>query len=87
MQFGNNPAVYNEFLDIMKEFKSQRYAGSLSALPPQSDGNNSYQPAILSDYCSSSPFDVLGIREIGKKLRHDVIDSITLIMPSAMTKK
>ncbi|XP_048469911.1 paired amphipathic helix protein Sin3a-like [Rhincodon typus] len=23
MQFGNNPAVYNEFLDIMKEFKSQ----------------------------------------------------------------
>ena len=25
MQFGNQPQVYNDFLDIMKEFKSQRY--------------------------------------------------------------
>ena len=24
MQFGNQPQVYNDFLDIMKEFKSQR---------------------------------------------------------------
>lgn len=26
MQFGNQPQVYNDFLDIMKEFKSQRSA-------------------------------------------------------------
>ena len=25
LQFGNQPQVYNDFLDIMKEFKSQRY--------------------------------------------------------------
>ena len=25
LQFGNQPHVYNEFLDIMKEFKSQTY--------------------------------------------------------------
>ena len=25
LQFGNHPQVYNDFLDIMKEFKSQRY--------------------------------------------------------------
>jgi len=25
LQFGNVPAVYNDFLDIMKEFKSQQY--------------------------------------------------------------
>ena len=24
LQFGNQPQVYNDFLDIMKEFKSQR---------------------------------------------------------------
>lgn len=24
-KFGNQPQVYNDFLDIMKEFKSQRY--------------------------------------------------------------
>lgn len=24
LQFGNHPQVYNDFLDIMKEFKSQR---------------------------------------------------------------
>ena len=23
LQFGNQPSVYNDFLDIMKEFKSQ----------------------------------------------------------------
>ena len=27
LQFGNQPQVYNDFLDIMKEFKSQRYTG------------------------------------------------------------
>ena len=26
LQFGNQPQVYNDFLDIMKEFKSQRWA-------------------------------------------------------------
>ena len=26
LQFGNQPQVYNDFLDIMKEFKSQRSA-------------------------------------------------------------
>ena len=25
LQFGNQPQVYNDFLDIMKEFKSQTY--------------------------------------------------------------
>lgn len=25
LQFGNQPQVYNDFLDIMKEFKSQRW--------------------------------------------------------------
>lgn len=25
LQFGNKPQVYNDFLDIMKEFKSQRW--------------------------------------------------------------
>lgn len=25
LQFGSQPQVYNDFLDIMKEFKSQRY--------------------------------------------------------------
>lgn len=25
-KFGNQPQVYNDFLDIMKEFKSQRYS-------------------------------------------------------------
>ena len=25
LQFGNQPQVYNDFLDIMKEFKSQAY--------------------------------------------------------------
>lgn len=25
-KFGNHPQVYNDFLDIMKEFKSQRYS-------------------------------------------------------------
>ena len=30
LQFGNQPQVYNDFLDIMKEFKSQRYIYSLS---------------------------------------------------------
>jgi paired amphipathic helix protein Sin3a len=29
MQFGNQPQVYNDFLDIMKEFKSQRYSEKL----------------------------------------------------------
>lgn len=28
LQFGNQPQVYNDFLDIMKEFKSQRYTGN-----------------------------------------------------------
>ena len=27
LQFGNQPQVYNDFLDIMKEFKSQRSVG------------------------------------------------------------
>ena len=30
LQFGNQPQVYNDFLDIMKEFKSQRYGESLA---------------------------------------------------------
>lgn len=25
IRFGNDPGIYNKFLDIMKEFKSQRY--------------------------------------------------------------
>ena len=28
LQFGNQPQVYNDFLDIMKEFKSQTYVFS-----------------------------------------------------------
>lgn len=28
-KFGNQPQVYNDFLDIMKEFKSQRYASCI----------------------------------------------------------
>lgn len=27
IRFGNDPGIYNKFLDIMKEFKSQRYVG------------------------------------------------------------
>ncbi|XP_065831887.1 paired amphipathic helix protein Sin3a-like isoform X2 [Oscarella lobularis] len=38
LQFGNQPQVYNDFLDIMKEFKSQRHPdiimGSNTFLPP-----------------------------------------------------
>lgn len=37
LQFGNQPQVYNDFLDIMKEFKSQSYvylvSFSLQSLP------------------------------------------------------
>ena len=33
-KFGNQPQVYNDFLDIMKEFKSQRY-GHLFVLMQQ----------------------------------------------------
>ncbi len=29
LQFGNQPQVYNDFLDIMKEFKSQRWSHCL----------------------------------------------------------
>jgi hypothetical protein len=29
LQFGNHPQVYNDFLDIMKEFKSQRYVSCI----------------------------------------------------------
>lgn len=29
LQFGNQPQVYNDFLDIMKEFKSQRWGHCL----------------------------------------------------------
>jgi len=32
LQFGNQPQVYNDFLDIMKEFKSQRSAWVLFLL-------------------------------------------------------
>lgn len=33
LQFGNQPQVYNDFLDIMKEFKSQRYVWFYCQLP------------------------------------------------------
>lgn len=33
LQFGNQPQVYNDFLDIMKEFKSQRWGYTHDVLP------------------------------------------------------
>lgn len=35
LQFGNQPQVYNDFLDIMKEFKSQRSVLILLTYPHQ----------------------------------------------------
>lgn len=32
IRFGNDPGIYNKFLDIMKEFKSQRYVSVCALL-------------------------------------------------------
>lgn len=40
LQFGNQPQVYNDFLDIMKEFKSQRYVCFLLPVTSTSEGND-----------------------------------------------
>lgn len=46
LQFGNQPQVYNDFLDIMKEFKSQRYVCFFYCQLPQ------HLKEMIS-YCSS----------------------------------
>lgn len=42
LQFGSQPQVYNDFLDIMKEFKSQRYFTNTFVSPVLSFHNYFY---------------------------------------------
>ena len=34
MEFSNKPEIYNEFLEIMKQFKAQEYVGRSTRSPP-----------------------------------------------------
>lgn len=48
IRFGNEPGIYNKFLDIMKEFKSQRYA-SVCALKICSNAQKVLMNECISD--------------------------------------
>ena len=57
LQFGNQPQVYSDFVDIMKEFKSQRYLEAFQSKTHFKEGGWLYNSVYFTSWFFLSLFD------------------------------